>query len=427
MSSHKTPPPHQKPLRGVWRHTIGIILLLATVVLWTASNFLASTIFADDSYSKPYFVTYVNSSFFSLLLLLVAAKRLWATGGSIKGAIRGHDRSTHYLPIVEEEEQAFIKPDDDGGIQEASRSPRSRLLIEEPSKSSGVEGSPSERRLNVRETLKLSFEFCILWFLANYFVAACLEYTTVASSTILTSTSSVWTLIFGALLSVEEFTIKKLVGVLASLAGIILISSIDITGNQDKNRGSFPHKSHKEIAIGDVLAFTSAVMYGIYTTLMKKRIGNESRVDMPLFFGFVGLFNFITLLPGFFILHFTGIETFELPPTRRILAIVLINSATSLVSDLCWAYSMLLTSPLVVTVGLSLTIPLSLIGQMIEYSQTSSVSYWIGACIVLLSFVFVNHESTQNEEMGKPEEEDSLGKPSSLLQRTWGRVRPQMQ
>lgn len=180
-------------------------------------------------------------------------------------------------------------------------------------------------------------------------MAACLEYTTVASSTILTSTSSkiaplslslslarnpcahahvaigVWTLIFGALLSVEKFTIKKLVGVLASLAGIILISSIDITGNQDKNRGSFPHKSHKEIAIGDVLAFTSAVMYGIYTTLMKKRIGDESRVDMPLFFGFVGLFNFITLLPGFFILHFTGIETFELPPTRRILAIVLVS------------------------------------------------------------------------------------------------------
>lgn len=174
-------------------------------------------------------------------------------------------------------------------------------------------------------------------------MAACLEYTTVASSTILTSTSSkmappschssthadvaigVWTLIFGSLLSVEKFTVKKLIGVLASLAGIILISSIDMTGNQDKNRGSFPHKSHKEIAIGDVLAFTSAVMYGIYTTLMKKRIGDESRVDIPLFFGFVGLFNFITLLPGFFVLHFTGIETFELPPTKRILAIVLVS------------------------------------------------------------------------------------------------------
>ena len=29
-------------LQGVWRHTIGIALLLATVFLWTASNFLAS-------------------------------------------------------------------------------------------------------------------------------------------------------------------------------------------------------------------------------------------------------------------------------------------------------------------------------------------------------------------------------------------------
>lgn len=137
--------------------------------------------------------------------------------------------------------------------------------------------------------------------------------------------AGVWTLLFGALLRVEKFTIKKLIGVLASLGGIVLISSIDVSSNQDKNRGSFPHKSHKEIAIGDILAFTSAIMYGIYTTLMKKKIGDESRVDMTLFFGFVGLFNFATLLPGFFVLHFTGIETFELPPTRRVLTIVLVS------------------------------------------------------------------------------------------------------
>ena len=135
----------------------------------------------------------------------------------------------------------------------------------------------------------------------------------------------VWTLGFGTLLKVEKFTIRKLIGVLASLAGIILISSIDVSGDQDENRGSFPHKSHKQIAIGDILALTSAVMYGIYTTVMKKRIGDESRADMFLFFGFVGLFNIITLLPGFFVVHFTGIETFELPPTRRILVIVMVR------------------------------------------------------------------------------------------------------
>lgn len=59
---------------------------------------------------------------------------------------------------------------------------------------------------------------------------------------------------------------------------------------------------------------------------------------------------------------------------------------------------MLLTSPLVVTVGLSLTIPLSLIGEMIQYSQYSSWIYWVGAGIVLVSFLFINHESAEGDE-----------------------------
>ena len=79
------------------------------------------------------------------------------------GAIRGHDRSTRYMPIVREEEHTCIKPDNEEESLEASRSPRGRLLIEEPSSTSETEASPPEGRLKVRETLKLSFEFCILW------------------------------------------------------------------------------------------------------------------------------------------------------------------------------------------------------------------------------------------------------------------------
>lgn len=196
----------------------------------------------------------------------------------------------------------------------------------------------------------------------------------------------------------ERFTFKKLIGVLASLTGIILISGVDLSGDNDKNRGSFPHKSQGQIAMGDALAFASAILYGIYTILMKKRMGDETRVDMLLFFGLVGLLNVITLLPGFFVLHYARVERFEIPPTTRVVTIILVNSATSLISDFCWAYAMLLTSPLVTTVGLSLTIPLSLIGQMILNTQNSSATYWIGAGVVLLSFVFINHESKDEEE-----------------------------
>ncbi|MBK5654168.1 MAG: DMT family transporter, partial [Rhizobium sp.] len=254
--------------------------------------------------------------------------------------------------------------------------------------------------LTLRDTAKLALSFSLLWFLANYFAAACLTYTTVASSTILASTSSIWTLLTGSLLRVERFTLSKLLGVCASLAGVILISLVDVSGETDENRGTFPHKSRRELAVGDAMAFVSAVLYGFYAVFMKKRIGDESRVNMPLFFGLVGCWNTLLLWPGFFILHWSGIESFELPPTKRILTIVMVNSASSLVSDFCWAYAMLLTSPLIVTVGLSLTIPLSLVGQIVLDGQYAGAWYWVGAAIVVLSFIFINREDRRDEEEG---------------------------
>jgi solute carrier family 35 protein F5 len=187
------------------------------------------------------------------------------------------------------------------------------------------EDTSSYDRLSLIDTARLSFEFCFLWFMANYFSIGCLEYTTVGSATILTSTSSIWTLLCGTLIGVERFTVRKLLGVLASLAGIILISSMDISASPDKDRGTFPHKTPREIAVGDLLAFVSAIVYGIYAVVLKKRIGNEGRVNMPVFFGMVGLLNVLLLWPGFIILHLTGIERFELPPDGRVLSIILVS------------------------------------------------------------------------------------------------------
>lgn len=203
-----------------------------------------------------------------------------------------------------------------------------RLLVDDEGSLEALDLPVPEEKLSLRETAWLSLEFCMLWFLANYFASACLEYTSVGSVTILTSTSSVWTLVFCAVMKVEGFTYRKLVGVLASMAGVILISSIDLSGASDDNRGNFPHKTRAQIAIGDAMAFFSAIVYGMYVTVMKRSVGNEDRVDMPLFFGLVGLFNVLFLWPGFFILHFTGIEPFALPPSGKVWAILMVCLTT---------------------------------------------------------------------------------------------------
>lgn len=394
-------------LARIARRTLGIMLLSVTVLLWTVSNFLASYIFSDKTYSKPFFVVYCNTSIFafSLLPMLIRYIQKHGIDGLRKAAVEVW-REQKRCGLRRGTRQGSLKGLD--GVHEDQDEDAERLLVDDEPSLETFEGAAAaaaaaavaarEERLDFRETAWLSLEFSMLWFVANYFASACLEYTSVGSVTILTSTSSVWTLIFCAVMGVEGFSLRKLGGVLASLSGVVLISTVDLSGKSDENRGNFPHKSQFEIAIGDSMAFISAIIYGLYVTVMKRRVGNEDRVNMPLFFGLVGLLNLLLLWPIFIVLHYTGIETFELPPTGRVWIIIIANSLSSFVSDMCWAYAMLLTTPLVVTVGLSLTIPLSLIGEMIQYQQFSSWIYWVGAAIVLLSFVFINHESHEDDE-----------------------------
>jgi solute carrier family 35 protein F5 len=242
---------------------------------------------------------------------------------------------------------------------------------------------------------------------------ACLQHTTVASTTILTSTSSIWTLLIGACTHTEKFTLRKLFGVLASFIGIVLVSHADLTTapnrpstNPSSSAGSpsitnpFPTKPASELFLGDALAFLSAILYGAYTITLKRTTVHCAplQLNMPLFFGLVGLCNAILLFPLFPVLHYTHIERFQLPTTPRIWKILMINSACSLFSDVCWAYAMVLTSPLVVTVGLSLTIPLSLVGEMVLQGRTEGLLYWLGALVVVGSFVFVDREEVKEEK-----------------------------
>ena len=279
------------------------------------------------------------------------------------------------------------------------------------------------KHLGIIPTARLSFMFCILWFSANYFAMACLQHTTVASVTILSSTSSFWTLLIGGFTRTEKFTWRKLFGVMMSFAGIILISKVDLSARtNDKATGSapqstatllkredtFPSKPAAELALGDALALFSAILYGFYTVTLKKATlkALPRAINMPLFFGFVGTFNFIFLMPLFPILHVTGLEPFSLPPTRRVWTILLVNSVASFTSDICWAYAMVLTSPLLVTVGLSLTIPLALVGQMVLQGHYEGRVYWVGAAVVVGSFLFIDQEK-KREEVGVQQQDRS--------------------
>ncbi len=104
----------------------------------------------------------------------------------------------------------------------------------------------------------------------------------------------------------------------------------------------------------------------------------------------MGVFNIFLLWPFFLILHFTGVEPFELP-SKSIAGLMALNTFVgTFLSDYLWLLAMLMTSPIVVTLGLSLTIPLAVLSDLVQGKFEPTLIYWIGALLVLSGFFLVN-------------------------------------
>ncbi|SJL05790.1 uncharacterized protein ARMOST_09126 [Armillaria ostoyae] len=361
-------------------YTTGIVLLLVVVLLWTFSNFITQDLF-EGGYEKPFLVTYLNTSSFSLYLLPFLLKRAWGYYRDSK------QRAPGYESLAGE-----------AGVESEAIDPSLGTIMP----------SLDMRPLTTQETAKLASLFCSLWFIANWAVNASLDYTSVASATILSSMSGFFTLGIGRVFNVETLTVKKVCAVLTryafpsssdqvdssrrdtSFAGVLLVSVSDSSESVASDEIA-PHA-----ILGDTLALISAVFYALYVILLKVRIKSESRIDMQLFFGFVGLFNILACWPIGILLHVTGVETLEWPSSSKAITILIINMAITWSSDYLYVLSMLKTTPLVVTIGLSLTIPLAVIGDLfLGHLVRAKVVF--GAIMVFVGFLIVGMDKTNTD------------------------------
>ncbi|CAR24787.1 KLTH0G04312p [Lachancea thermotolerans CBS 6340] len=391
--------------------TLGLIFLGVVVILWVLSSFLINQIFEDGLYRKPFLLTYINTASFVFYLLptfRAVCANYWATGSF-------HIRRELVLEEEGPHEERELPLDEEQGAASAAAGAAAAATTLSPLIPKDSAEAPNDAltgaKLSLRATIQLSGQFCILWFLANLVTNASLSYTSVASQTILSSTSSFFTLLIGSLFHVESVNRVKVLGSVISFVGIVFVtkSDADNTASAGEVHSAVPYKFHNGISsdnteafvifCGNLLALAGALFYGLYCTLLKWRIRDETRVNMKIFFGFVGLFTLVLLWPTVVLLHFLGWETFELPPTPQVLAIVLFNCVITFISDFCWAKAMLLTSPLTVTVGLSTTIPFAMLGDFLFKSRPMSFIYLLGAALICASFFIVNKESEEEFQL----------------------------
>ncbi|CBQ69878.1 conserved hypothetical protein [Sporisorium reilianum SRZ2] len=279
--------------------------------------------------------------------------------------------------------------------------------------------------LTLRETAILASQFTLVWFGANWAINAGLGLTSVASGTTIGSASGFFTLALGAALGVDRFTLPRLGAVCISALGVAAVTFADrdtATSGAATEMGTAvleglwkrPTSSAAAPisvlttaakppngALGDMLALLSAFLYSLYVMLLKTRIGSEDRISMPLMFGIVGAINIVCLWPILPLLHFSGIESFSLPPSPQIWAGVAVNMCITFVSDFIYLLAMLKSSPLITTLGLSLTIPLAVVIDALKGSHTGGVVAVVGSTAVLSSFGFIgwdDHRCFQEEK-----------------------------
>mmetsp|Transcript_10203 Transcript_10203/g.25635 ORF Transcript_10203/g.25635 Transcript_10203/m.25635 type:complete len:253 (+) Transcript_10203:2-760(+) len=239
--------------------------------------------------------------------------------------------------------------------------------------------------MSPKETFRLALLFCPLWFFSNYSYNVGLAWTSVSSSSTIGTLSGFFTLVMGVMVGTEVFTVAKLGAVGLSMGGVALIASADMSTTSSSFRG-------------DVMCLLSAVMYGTYTNFLKFHLTDDNSVDMCMFFGFVGLSTAVLISPLFFVLHLTGIETFEVPNSTTMQLLLLNGLIGTVLSDYLWARSVLLTTPLVATLAIALSIPLSVTADLWRGTAEFSTEYLIGTAVVLCGFIVVNYDEYWGEK-----------------------------
>jgi len=199
--------------------------------------------------------------------------------------------------------------------------------------------------------------------------------TSVSSSTVLSTTSCVFTFILSLAVLKERFAWLKLAGVAVTLAGAAMVSFADTTDGSGNTWW------------GDGLALFSALCYGCYTTAIRLLVPDHGDVDISVFFGFVGLSNFVLLSPVVGILHATGVERVSNIPAAFVLIILLKGLMDNVLSDLLWARAIQLTSATVATVALSLTIPLAMVSDLAIHGTVPVPLLAAGSALVAAGFV----------------------------------------
>lgn len=279
-------------------YILGLIFIVLVALIWAASSVVAQIVYQTDSFDSPFLLTYIGTSLFTLWLPIYQLTASYfqlaprITNGSESNVLLTQQHETAYHDAVGTGE-TLPNATDSHSVQQGSRThhhPHAGVLVD-----------VMEEAWNDNDHLRVAIRIAPVWFIANWSYNASLWYTSITSSTVLASTSSLFTFLFAVLVKDESFSLLKLGGVLLGVSGGILTALHDASerrrlfllqeGNDDSDDDALA-------LLGDFLGLVSAVGYGAYAVQTRVYCPkDESLYSMQLLLGYIGLLNMVLLSP----------------------------------------------------------------------------------------------------------------------------------
>lgn len=329
----------------------GLLILAASLFCWLSGLQIMNIIMKETEYDHPLFAAYLNGSFF----LLFGMKQTFKD-------IRDYWKDTNSAKS-NEDSPLLVEPE----IIDKLNTPKVRL-------SHG-------------DIVKVGMWSALFYFGNCYLGAAALKYTSASNQTIFSTTSAIWSLIIGILFKIERFTIGKVISVICSIIGIFMITFRDSIHAFTTGTDNF----------GDLIAIIGACSYSCFLIVLRLKLGEQtdSKND-SLLYGYIGLITLVLGFPVLLICNYFGWESLSLPNSKTLLSMFILSSILGTASDYFASKASVITSPLIVSLSLSIGIPINIMFDTFMYgSMNFTLGYFIGLCLILASFVFVSISDEQ--------------------------------